>query len=272
MTIKAIITDLDGTLLNSNKQTSAYTKHILERTRKEGIHFCMATGRCPESVEYKLEEWGLDENIQFILAMNGSTLYDRKEKYRQDFHMMSGDALIEVVKHFEDLPVLFQVLYGPARYTSRITPEWIQRSKLFGETLIQVDMKEFLHHRITNKFILLFEPDLMPVILERARHFHDASLYGFPSGKDCFEYVDSHINKGFAVQKLADLLNIRMDEIAAFGDAGNDIEMLESVGLSVAMKNGSDAIKAVAMYQTDYDNNEDGVAHFIEDHILKTDD
>lgn len=38
------------------------------------------------------------------------------------------------------------------------------------------------------------------------------------------------------------------------------------------MKNGSDAIKAVAMYQTDYDNNEDGVAHFIEDHILKTDD
>ena len=63
-----------------------------------------------------------------------------------------------------------------------------------------------------------------------------------------------------------------MDEIAAFGDAGNDIEMLESVGLSVAMKNGSDAIKAVAMYQTDYDNNEDGVAHFIEDHILKMDD
>ena len=146
MTIKAIITDLDGTLLNSNKQTSAYTKHILERTRKEGIHFCMATGRCPESVEYKLEEWGLDENIQFILAMNGSTLYDRKEKYRQDFHMMSGDALIEVVKHFEDLPVLFQVLYGPARYTSRITPEWIQRSKLFGETLIQAkrNLKLFL--------------------------------------------------------------------------------------------------------------------------------
>ena len=63
-----------------------------------------------------------------------------------------------------------------------------------------------------------------------------------------------------------------MDEIAAFGDAGNDIEMLESVGLSIAMKNGSDAIKAVAMYQTDYDNNEDGVAHFIEDRILKTDD
>ncbi|WP_338066706.1 HAD hydrolase family protein [Faecalicoccus pleomorphus] len=44
------------------------------------------------------------------------------------------------------------------------------------------------------------------------------------------------------------------------------------IGLSVAMKNGSDAIKAVAMYQTDYDNNEDGVAHFIEDRILKTDD
>ena len=53
MTIKAIITDLDGTLLNSNKQTSAYTKHILERTRQKGIHFCMEDVRSPQNINWR---------------------------------------------------------------------------------------------------------------------------------------------------------------------------------------------------------------------------
>lgn len=272
MRIKAIVTDLDGTLLDTKKQISDYTKHVLQNTLDKGIQICIATGRTPESVEYKLEQWNLEQNIRFILAMNGSTLYDRKKRYRQDFHLMLGEDLIQVIKHFEDLPVLFQVLYGPTRYTSMITPEWIHRSQLFGETLVQVDMKEFLCHRMTNKFIILFDPEHMPAIMERASCFNSDNLYGFPSGKDCYEFVDLHINKGFAIHKLANELQINEDEIAAFGDAGNDVEMLKTVGLSIAMKNGSDEIKKIAKYQTDYDNDHDGVAHFIEDHILKTDD
>ena len=80
MRIKAIVTDLDGTLLDTKKQISDYTKHVLQNTLDKGIQICIATGRTPESVEYKLEQWNLEQNIRFILAMNGSTLYDRKKK------------------------------------------------------------------------------------------------------------------------------------------------------------------------------------------------
>ena len=268
--IKAIITDLDGTLLDSNKQVSEYTRHILKKAKENGIQICLATGRCPESVEYKLSEWGLKGLVRFILAMNGSVIYDLQEKIKTDYYLMDGEELISVVEHFEDLPVIFQVLYGPGRYTSKITPEWIRRTKMFGESLIQVDIKEFLKNRSMNKFFMICDEKDMPVILERASRLKNERLYGFPSGRDCYEYVDHRISKGFAIQKLTQYLGIDLDNCIAFGDAGNDIEMIQSVGMGVAMKNGSDEIKRIAAYQTEYSNNEDGLARFINKYLCLT--
>ena len=75
------------------------------------------------------------------------------------------------------------------------------------------------------------------------------------------------INKGVSIRKLCVGLGISMDEVMAFGDANNDLRMLEAVGYPVAMINGTDEVKAIAKDITKYTNVEDGVAKYIEEHF-----
>jgi len=81
------------------------------------------------------------------------------------------------------------------------------------------------------------------------------------------EILNKNSNKGNGVAMLADYLGIASTEVICVGDAGNDIHMLEYAGLSVAMGNAFDDIKAIADYVT-HSNEDDGVAHVIEKFIL----
>ena len=74
-------------------------------------------------------------------------------------------------------------------------------------------------------------------------------------------------NKGIALKKLAEYLNIDIKETAAFGDGGNDLKMFEASGHSIAMANAIPPVREAAAYHT-LSNNEDGVADFIEKYIL----
>ena len=75
------------------------------------------------------------------------------------------------------------------------------------------------------------------------------------------------IHKGNALVKLGEVLNIKMEEIMAFGDGNNDIQMLEAVGVGVAMANSVPEVLAVADMVAP-SNNEDGVAKIIEEYVL----
>ena len=74
------------------------------------------------------------------------------------------------------------------------------------------------------------------------------------------EFVNEHVNKAAALRRLCDVLGVPLAGVVAFGDAMNDLEMLSSVGLGVAMKNAREAVKAVAAETCDFTNDEDGVA------------
>ena len=82
------------------------------------------------------------------------------------------------------------------------------------------------------------------------------------------EFLNKEVNKGVGVELLAKHLGIKREEVMTFGDAGNDLHMIEYAGLGVAMANAFDEVKEAANYITDTNEN-DGVAKAIEKFILE---
>ena len=90
----------------------------------------------------------------------------------------------------------------------------------------------------------------------------------FTSKPFFLEILPKDTGKGEALLWLAERLGIPQKNTMAFGDAMNDESMIRLAGCSVAMKNGSEAIKKLAAYTSEFTNDEDGVARFIEKHVL----
>lgn len=76
------------------------------------------------------------------------------------------------------------------------------------------------------------------------------------------------VNKGEAMLWLAERLGIAEEETMGFGDSGNDLALMKYTGVGVAMKNGTEDVKRAADTVTEYTNDEDGIAIFIENHVL----
>ena len=108
---------------------------------------------------------------------------------------------------------------------------------------------------------------MIPLILERLKQFKRTDTVGNLASRYTVEFTHSDINKGVGIRKLCAGLGIEMDEVMAFGDANNDLRMLEAVGYPVAMLNGTDEVKAIAKDITKYSNVDDGVARYLEEHF-----
>jgi len=91
----------------------------------------------------------------------------------------------------------------------------------------------------------------------------------FTSKPYFLEVLPPHVDKGSALAKIAQRLDISREEVMAFGDSMNDEAMLRWAGRSVAMRNADPRIKAITSETTDRTNNDDGAARYIAKHVLK---
>lgn len=267
-TVTLVATDLDGTFLNSQKEVSDINREAIKALKHKGILFGIASGRPIETVHAMLEKWGISDSVSFIMGMNGGVVYDIRRRTKEEYHLLDGDIVLDIIHFYQDMNVIFHVLVGDIRYTSRSTEQTREHAKLFGETEIEIDLESFLKDRTVNKLIIYCDPKDMPKIKERARLFHRTDCVGFSTADNLFEYCDPVINKGYGIGKLCRHFGVRPENCVAFGDEANDIQMLEKVGMGVCMKNGSDAAKAAANVVSEYTNDESAMGRFLMEHVL----
>lgn len=266
--VTMIATDLDGTLLDSHKQVSEETRKVLRELKNRGILFGIASGRPVESGQILVHDWGLENDISFLIGMNGGALYDMRTKAKHKYYPLSGDKILEIMKHFKDMDVIFQCMLGNDRFVSKSTEKTRAHAKLFCEHEHEVDLQEFLPGREIDKLILFLDPELMPAVRQRATTFSDPAYTSMQTADNLYEYMDPRINKGFGIEKACKHYGITPDHVVAFGDAENDEAMIETVGLGVAMANASDELKKIADVVLKETNDQDGLAHFIENVVL----
>jgi len=252
MNIKMIVTDLDGTLLRRNETVSEYTLDVIRRVRGQGILCAFATARSLESSQEYREILNPDGDI----VTGGCLVYAQEQ-------LLCNYALPVV----RTKALLTELCSNPAvtRVAARSMGSAYSNKPEKNRTC--VDYRSGLPEGLLHASCRTDDSEFIRLLAARYPEF---SFIHF-SGSDFYDINPKEATKLNGVKVLARHFNISMTEVAAFGDDNNDIGMLRECGVSVAMGNAIEACHAVANY-TCSDCDEDGVAKWLEDYILRRGD
>lgn len=259
-------TDLDGTLLNDNKQISPKTMEAVDAYIAAGNKFIISSGRPFNNVRDVAKRTGLDRYGDLLLiCYNGSVIYDcGQEKFLADLRITREDAL-HIIDTAEEMGIHCQT------YTS--TKAVCRQHNAESDYYAEHTRMEFIY----DEDILIHLDDdphkALAISLEDRKKLEDLRdrLAPWMAGKltavfscpEYLEFMDCRSSKGNAVRHVCDLYHVPAGEAYAAGDADNDLSMLTAVGNSIAMVNGSAEVKAIASMITERDNNHDGLADIL---------
>ena len=251
MNIKMIVTDLDDTLLRTDKTISDYTKDILNLCRESGVKVAYATGRGGSANDIAPAEL-FDGRI----VMNGALAFD-------------GDMI--VYSRLIPYQIARPLLMACDKRGMKITSE---KSGMHYSNFVVSDEWSY----ITNYEIIDFSNHGLDAekIYSRIQRQEDAEfikgnlhddLYLTISRDGLAMIMHKEASKSKAVNALAEHWGINQSSIVAFGDDKNDIDLLQHSGIGVVVANAIDEAKGAADYMCDFNDN-DGVAKWLEQHVL----
>ena len=268
---KAIFLDLDGTLLTDDKRVPDVNRTAIERMLADGNSVVIATGRPLSSAIIQAERLGLTEPGCYLIAYNGGILYDTAER-KEIFHASIPLELVRKV--FEEANrrgIHIQTYQGTKvivepRCDDKEIRLYCSRILIEYEVIDNVSLLE----EEPVKMLIIDLADKAPLVefMQWIGSWADDRLDCFFSYDEYVEIVPKGMNKGNAIRKMAELLNISVENTIAAGDAANDITMLQAAGVGCAMKNAAQEVKLAADYITEADNNSGGVAEIIERFVL----
>ncbi|BFU59556.1 MULTISPECIES: Cof-type HAD-IIB family hydrolase [Rodentibacter] len=255
---KAVFSDFDGTLLTSDHKISPRTLRAIQRITQNGVPFVPISARSPLGILPYAKQI---ENYNVIVAFSGALILDR-----------NLNALYSVNISTEDIQEINRVLtaypeVGVNYYTNDdcvardVNNKWVVFER--GVTGIQIDPYDESAVYSPHKIQIIGEPNEIIEIENRLKtDFPHLSICR--SHPSFLEVMHESATKGNAVCFLENYFNVKMEEVIAFGDNFNDLDMLQNVGLGVAMGNAPEEIKQVANRVT-ATNNEDGLALILEE-------
>ncbi len=270
---KLIAYDLDGTLLNSKKELTVHTKEVLEETARQGIVILPATGRPVTGIPSKVLEIA---GTNYALTANGARVMDLRSSEAIIETLLPRDTGRKILKIFYEYDTLKEIYFNGKGYANEEDLSNIQHfladphmADYIVNTRIPVkDLWKIFENEIGDMdkiHGIMANLEDIEKIKARLQDIPDIEITG---ALGCNLEVNAKgATKGNALLKLGESLGIAREEIMAFGDASNDHSMLKLAGTGVAMANADKETKAVADYVS-LSHDEDGVARFIEEHVL----
>lgn len=265
--IKLIASDLDGTIINAHGQCSAATVRAIERVRRDGVQFAICSGRPISSVLPLVDGWGLGHVTDYIIGSNGGEVLEKRTGRKVNAYTLDQDLIREIIDLYEPLG-LIPTLYGEGDtlYIQRITPTAEKMADRVSMHLVQADIRSMLS-KPEIKEMMVVEPEDMAKVEEFYMDHRDLRYIGFKTAVDLFEFNHPLLAKDVGVRILGAKMRIEPDQMMAFGDTTNDVDMLKYVKYGVAMANGTqdakDAAWAVAPGVDD-----DGFSRYLNEHLI----
>ena len=266
MKYKILVLDLDGTLTNSKKEITSYTKEVLIKAQEQGLYLVLASGRptygiVPLTKTLEMEQFG-----GFILCLNGGKVIEVK----------TGKVFYEQALPPDVMPLLYQRSYeagltilsynGKYILTENADDKYVKYESFLTKMKIK-ETDNFLRdlQLPADKCLIVGEPEDLVPLEEKLRQELGSRLNVYRSEAFYLEVVPKGIDKAASLERLLERIHIKQEEVIAIGDGFNDLTMIKFAGLGVAMANAQPPVKANADKVTQYTNDEDGVAHFMDD-------
>lgn len=264
-----VVTDLDGTLLNSKKQISDRNETAIRNLQRKGVMVAAATGRLDVMTKPYLNQLKV---IDVVIGCDGAVIRDVSTGTRISGIPLAESICLqafEVLKH-RGLPYYVfseDELVGDDPENERLVIHRKFNRRLDAEDRIPIrivkDLEEYVKHTQVYKIVASHEDK---------RFLDDAAnelniiegLSAVRSGPRVLALKAKGISKASALKQLVNEWGIPLEKVAAFGDEVNDIDMLKAAGLGIAMGNADPEVKRYADCVT-LSNDEDGVAVKIEE-------
>lgn len=279
--MKLIVSDLDGTFLNSKRQVPGANIAALRAAREKGMEIAIATGRNYGNVLELFRGTGLRPHV---ISNNGAFVYDREgqllyaagadeEHVRHAWEWLAGRnyfyALctdLAVYMPANARMILLEDYQSASERVYTVSPDKLARdidAFLGMKTVCLIeDFRQLFGQNLTFGNISAITLDAEKLRQGRSYFEHYQGLAMTIAGREIFEMLHPSVSKGNALEHLTARLAVPLPEVMAIGDHYNDISMLEKVGVSVAVDNAEDKVKEICRYIS-HSNDQNGVAHIV---------
>lgn len=274
MKYKIIAVDLDGTLLSDEKKILPETAAALKKASEMGIEIVPSTGRPFGGIPDFIMNFDF---VSYALTCNGAAVYDAKSGRCISEAPLSPEKAAEILKTITSFDISIDAFISGKSYKedsqkkmidnldlSDIMKNYIKSTRIFVDDLTGFILENNLS---VQKFTLNFTRDQNGVLIDREKTrlfletVPDIALVS--GGMNNLEITRSGVNKGAALLRLGELLGVPREEIMAFGDSGNDLDMIKAAGFGIAMANSDKEVLSAAGYVT-LSNNDNGIAAALE--------
>lgn len=259
MTKYLIALDMDGTLLNSNKEISQSTKEYLKQLVKQGHKVVIASGRPIRAIQRYYDELELNTPIicyngARIIALNAIDFPQHNFAFphqiiRQIYNEIKDICLDNIMCETDEKVWLIKDDPTLAKFF------WLKDMEV-----IIGDLNNTLNEDPSTMIIKSTDTKYNNVIIDAVKKYPNLCVRFWGGDYDLYsELYFANVSKGASLKYIADFYNINKENIIAIGDAKNDLEMFEFAGTSIAMINGDEEAKNNADIVSTYDNDHDGI-------------
>ena len=255
--------DIDGTLVNDNKNISDKNIAALKKASDMGIRLALVSGRYPAGVRHIEEQLGIR---CLKAAIAGAYIFEGdKCLYSQYISRETAYRVYDIAKKEGGDCWFFS---GENWYVTAMN-KWVRAEMLYVAaspdvvTIDELDSIILNRNAVINKALVTGDPDAVRKIYGILSSMELNAQLGF-SSDTYLEVIPKGVDKGTALEKLCEIYDIPLENTVAFGDEELDIPLIEKAGMGIAMGNAVKELKDKADYIT-ISNNEAGIAYALYD-------
>lgn len=260
MRYRAIFSDIDGTLLNSEHIVTEKTAEAIRENIGRGVLFALTSARSPAAIRPIMQK---NDFKCCMIACNGALILDEEGRlcYERGLSVRETGDIVAFVEAF--WPGVTWNLYTAEEWIvkSRTAPAIVREEGIVGVRAREGSVRTLDETAKIAKVLCMCSPAIIEAV-ERTMRQRFPKYTVARSSDRLLEITQAGVNKAQAIKLLCGARNIPMEQTLAFGDGYNDLGMLKAAGQGIAMGNAPAAVRAEADAVT-LDNDRDGIAVFL---------
>ena len=250
---RLLVVDIDGTLLDENRHITDEDTEALKKVSDSGVEVSLSTGRVVDACRDILGQLGLDGYHMFF---DGALVYNPTKREEVYVDPIEKESVRQLVEFTHQIGLDIDLYSATQFFAERETWATDIRRDFFHLPVTIVDFKTIWQtERLIKSTLVVASNEEKAKANEVYIRFRDRLNFSWTRTPaypdiDFINVISPAASKGKALEALAAFLGIDLSEVMAIGDGVNDIPLLSTAGLAVAMENASDELKAVADHIT----------------------